>query len=258
MTYNRYMKKLIFLSLLFFVFTSVHAQSLTVTGCLELNASIRQGMKDTSTSSNVYALQSFLKVRNYMTANPTGYFGTQTLKAVKAFQKANNISATGLVGPMTRTAIQKISCVSAIPDPVSPAIPQLPTPVPPVPVVETPVVPTPPVVEDVILTAPNNSSLKVKTDGTISIYATSLLVRGSITGGARSGTEQWFELTTNPIVYKLSETKTTAKAPQRTDDIFEEVIDGLTSNTTYYYRACAENVSLGQKSCGGTVSVKTN
>jgi hypothetical protein len=59
-------------------------------------------------------------------------------------------------------------------------------------------------------------------------------------------------------VYKLSETKTTAKAPQRTDDIFEEVIDGLTSNTTYYYRACAENISLGQKSCGGTVSVKTN
>lgn len=257
------MKKIIFLSLLLFVFSSASAQSLTITGCLELNSNVRQGMKDSASSSNVYALQSFLKVNNYMTASPTGYFGVQTLKGVKSFQKASNITPTGFVGSLTRAEIKKISCLVEIPAPVSTTTPVIIPVVPTTPVVETPVIvppvtPVVPVVEDVILTAPNNSSLKVKTDGTISIYNTSVMVRGSITAGARSGTEQWFELTTNPNVYKLSETKTTAKVSQRTNDIFEEVIDGLTSGVTYYYRACAENVSVGQKSCGGTVSVKTN
>lgn len=253
------MKKIIFLSLLLFVFSSVSAQSITITGCLELDTNIRQGMRDGTSSSRVYALQSFLKTNNYIAVNPTGYFGVLTLKGVKDFQKANNIIPTGFVGPITRAAIQKISCKVVITEP-APVVTPNPIPTTPnVPVIETPTpVPTTPVVEDVILTAPNNSSLRVKTEGVVSLTSDSVLVRGSVTAGARSGTERWFELTKNPSVYKLSETTISIRVPQRTNDNFQQLFSGLTSATNYYYRVCAENVSVGQKSCGSTVSIKTN
>lgn len=255
------MKKIIILFLLLFVFNFTNAQSITITGCLELNSNIRKGMKDSASSSNVYALQSFLKVNNYMTANPTGYFGALTLKGVKAFQKANNISTTGLVGPLTRAEIKRISCEISTPLPMPPVEPEIP--VPAIPVVEAPVVPilltvpVAPIVEDVILPAPNNSSLRVRTDGTVSIASESLLVRGTVTAGARSGTESWFELTTNPTIYKVSESTVSTKTSKRTNTRFEHLFSGLKANTTYYYRACAGNTSLGQKSCGATVSSTT-
>ncbi len=257
------MKKIIFLSLLFFVFGSVSAQSLTITGCLELNSNMRQGMKDSTASSNVYALQSFLKVNNYMNANPTGYFGVLTLKGVKAFQKANNITPTGFVGPLTRAEIKKISCLVKVPDPVSPVIPESIPVIPVTPVVEVPapvvpMVPVTSIVEDVILTTPNNSSLRVRTDGVVTLSNNSVTVKGTITAGARSATQRWFEITTNPTVYKMSETTISLKKLQRSNDNFTEVLVGLKPATNYYYRACAENVDLGQKSCGGTVSVITN
>jgi hypothetical protein len=257
------MKKFIFLLLLSFVFSSASAQTLTVSGCLELNSNIRQGMRDSGASSYVYALQSFLKTNNQMTVNPTGYFGVLTLKGVKNFQKVNNITPTGFVGPLTRAKIKEISCVIKITDPAPVPIPENPPVTPNVPVVETPapvptVTPTAPVVEDVILTSPNNSSLRVKTDGTISINSTSVVVKGSVTAGARSATMRWFEITTNPSVYKMSETTISTKKPQKANDNFIEVLEGLKPDTNYYYRACAENADLGQKSCGGTVSVKTN
>ncbi len=252
------MNKLIFILLSFFVFHFASAQNSIANGCLDLNSNIRQGMKDTTSSDGIYALQSFLRINNYMTVNPTGYFGVQTLKGVKVFQKAHKITATGFVGPLTRAEIKKISCTTNIPEPIisvgseTPAI---------TPIVEVPVVPiesTVPVVEDVILSAPNNSSLRVKTEGVISITTDSLVVRGKVTAGARSGTERWFELTRNPDVYKLSETTISPKIPQRTNNNFEQSFSGLVSGATYYYRACADNISLGQKSCGSSVSITVN
>lgn len=249
------MKKLTFLLLSFFVFNVASAQSSVVAECLKLNSNIRQGMKDSNASNSVYTLQSFLKTNNYITVNPTGYFGAQTLKGVKAFQKAQNISTTGMVGPLTRSAIEKMSCISNIPETPVESVTSTPT----IPVVEVPAVPpAPPVVEDVILTAPNNSSLKVRTDGVVTIATDSLLVRGSIIAGARSSTQRWFELTRNQDVYKLSETTSSPKTPQRTNDNFQQLFTGLTSGVTYYYRVCADNVDIGQKSCGSSVSVKTN
>lgn len=254
------MKKTISLFVLFFAVSFVPAQSIASTGCLDLSQNIHQGNKDSNLHGDIYALQSFLKSSNFLTVNSTGYFGVQTLKAVKAFQKANNITATGFVGPLTRSQIKKISCTATVADPAPVAPPET---IPTVPVVDTPasippVTPIVPVVEDVILTAPNNSSLRVRTDGIVTINATSIIVKGSITAGARSGTLIWFETTTNPTVYKLSETKISLKKPQRTNNNFTEVIEGLKPETTYYYRACAETIDLGHKSCGGTVSVLTN
>lgn len=37
----------------------------------------------------------------------TGYFGSKTFSAVRAYQKANGITATGFVGPKTRSALNK-------------------------------------------------------------------------------------------------------------------------------------------------------
>jgi len=38
---------------------------------------------------------------------PTGYFGSQTLKAVKDFQLAKGLTVDGIVGPQTRTALNQ-------------------------------------------------------------------------------------------------------------------------------------------------------
>ncbi len=46
--------------------------------------------------------EGFLKI-----ASPTGYFGSQTLKAVKDFQLVNNLTADGIVGPKTREALNR-------------------------------------------------------------------------------------------------------------------------------------------------------
>lgn len=246
------MNKLIFFLLSFFIFHFVSAQTIVTSSCVDLHSNIRQGMKDSISSGNVYTLQSFLKANNYMTVNPTGYFGVQTLKGVKLFQKAVGIIPTGFVGPLTRAEIKKISCVTDVFEPIVPTV---------TPIVEVPVVPTEsvvPVVEDVILTAPNNSSLRVKTEGVVSTTTDSVVVRGRVTAGARSGMERWFELTKNPDVYKLSETTISPKIPQRTNAGFEQLFSGLVSGTTYYYRVCVDNISLGQKTCGNSMSVTTN
>ncbi len=40
-------------------------------------------------------------------SSPTGYFGSQTLKAVKDFQTANGLASDGIVGPKTREVLNK-------------------------------------------------------------------------------------------------------------------------------------------------------
>lgn len=53
-------------------------------------------------SDDVKELQSVLAIKGYFSGTISGYFGWQTEEAVKAFQAANNLSATGYVGPLTR------------------------------------------------------------------------------------------------------------------------------------------------------------
>jgi hypothetical protein len=83
----------------------------TSSSCVELTSTtLRYRAKDADTNNEVTTLQEFLNENNYLTTAPTGFFGSGTLKAVKAFQKANNLNPTGYVGPNTRTAIKTISC----------------------------------------------------------------------------------------------------------------------------------------------------
>jgi peptidoglycan hydrolase-like protein with peptidoglycan-binding domain len=220
--------------------------------CLDIKINLHQGVRGTSLKDEVLSLQKFLFSKGYLKVNPTGFFGLQTLNSVKLFQKDNNIVSTGYVGPMTRAFIQKTTCTPVVVE----TPPQVEVPI----VVPIPEITNPPVVPviDEILTSGNLSSLRIKTIGIISVTSNSLLVQGEVTAGARSGTTRWFEITTNPLVYKTSETIVSEKLPQRSNDRFNASFTGLKSGTTYYYRACAENTSLGQKTCGNTTSMSTS
>jgi len=71
------------------------------TGTYTFNADLEFGMNN----NDVRQLQIILKAQGYLTAEPNGNFGYQTLTAVKAYQKANGLSVTGFVGPLTRAVL---------------------------------------------------------------------------------------------------------------------------------------------------------
>lgn len=66
------------------------------------NTVLYQGMR----STNVTVLQSNLKTLGYFNYGPTGYFGELTTKSVIAYQKANKLTADGIVGNLTQTEIK--------------------------------------------------------------------------------------------------------------------------------------------------------
>ncbi len=47
-----------------------------------------------------------------MTGNTTGYFGLATQKAVRSFQKNNNLISSGIVAAITRAKIKSVSCAA--------------------------------------------------------------------------------------------------------------------------------------------------
>jgi peptidoglycan hydrolase-like protein with peptidoglycan-binding domain len=63
-----------------------------------------------SENSEVLTLQTILTAQGYLSAYPNGYFGYQTVKAVRAFQSDNGIMPTGIVGESTRNALDEFSC----------------------------------------------------------------------------------------------------------------------------------------------------
>ncbi len=77
------------------------------TVCPTLSEDFGRGYSDKhSRGDAVSALQRFLeKARADYSAGVTGYFGPETEGAVKAWQAAHGVPATGFVGPLTRAAI---------------------------------------------------------------------------------------------------------------------------------------------------------
>lgn len=61
-----------------------------------------------SYGDQVSALQSLLTLEGTFADEPTGQFGPRTFKAVVTFQKLKGISATGYVGPKTRSLLNNI------------------------------------------------------------------------------------------------------------------------------------------------------
>jgi peptidoglycan hydrolase-like protein with peptidoglycan-binding domain len=65
---------------------------------------------ENSDVKDVTTLQQFLKTKGYLDADATGYYGMQTMAAVRSFQKANGLTSDGLVGFSTRSKIKALSC----------------------------------------------------------------------------------------------------------------------------------------------------
>ena len=63
------------------------------------------GDKDANGDTYVLEAQKALFRLGYLKSDPTGYFGEQTLEAVKAFQKKSGMAADGIIGPSTRKVL---------------------------------------------------------------------------------------------------------------------------------------------------------
>lgn len=74
--------------------------------CLNLTVNLSKN----SRSASVFSLQVFLVDKGFLVIQPTGYFGTLTVSAVKNYQKSRGITPTGAVFALTRQAIKKDSC----------------------------------------------------------------------------------------------------------------------------------------------------
>jgi len=76
----------------------------TSAGITALSGDLSVGLMD---NGDVKKLQAYLKQKGFFpeTVTPNGWFGPVTLAAVRAFQKANNISENGIVGAKTRAII---------------------------------------------------------------------------------------------------------------------------------------------------------
>lgn len=64
-------------------------------------------LRKTSSSGYVTRLQNALNVLGYFPVQPTGYFGSETENAVKAYQTAKGLAADGIAGRATLTALNK-------------------------------------------------------------------------------------------------------------------------------------------------------
>lgn len=89
------------------------APAVSAATCTSLTRELAYGSNDKTAGGEVLKLQNYLKDAGYLSVAPNGNFGPSTQAAVKAFQSANGIPATGNVGPLTRLAVQVRSCSSA-------------------------------------------------------------------------------------------------------------------------------------------------
>jgi peptidoglycan hydrolase-like protein with peptidoglycan-binding domain len=72
------------------------------------------------TGEDILHLQQFLNTHGFIIAvqgpgspgNETSTFGNKTYQALIKFQKANNLPATGYLGPLTRAALASLSATS--------------------------------------------------------------------------------------------------------------------------------------------------
>lgn len=78
--------------------------------CVDLKSDMKFKARDENTSGGVSELQDFLGLYGYFLSEPSGYFGKSTVTAVKSFQSANGLIASGIVGPYTREKVKSISC----------------------------------------------------------------------------------------------------------------------------------------------------
>jgi peptidoglycan hydrolase-like protein with peptidoglycan-binding domain len=67
------------------------------------------------TGNDIKELQTYLNTNGYNTGTPDGVYGTGTSQAIVLFQKSNNLTADGSVGPKTLSYISKLSPTTTTP-----------------------------------------------------------------------------------------------------------------------------------------------
>ncbi len=87
-------------------------------------------LKRGDTSDAVRAMQQQLISLGYLTGRADGVFGVKTFEALKTFQRANRLSADGIAGSKTLSALDSPSAVSANGKVQQPAPTPVPTPAP--------------------------------------------------------------------------------------------------------------------------------
>jgi hypothetical protein len=86
----------------------------SVSSCVKLTVSMKEGSRDGNSSSQVSELQYYLNKAKYLRNDPTGFFGPATQNAVKSFQRRNQIYPNGVVGAYTRAKIAELSCSTVL------------------------------------------------------------------------------------------------------------------------------------------------
>ena len=76
-----------------------------VTGTPAAENSVWKTLRSGDSGTEVKQLQENLIQMGYMSGTPDGKYGTKTVEAVKAFQKANKLNADGTAGPQTLKAV---------------------------------------------------------------------------------------------------------------------------------------------------------
>ncbi|MEN9881321.1 MAG: putative peptidoglycan binding domain, partial [Candidatus Parcubacteria bacterium] len=74
--------------------------------CTDLPRNLHRGME----SVTVSFLQSFLLEKGFLEGEATGFYGDNTVDAVKAYQSAKDLPVTGMVYDFTREAIRAETC----------------------------------------------------------------------------------------------------------------------------------------------------
>jgi peptidoglycan hydrolase-like protein with peptidoglycan-binding domain len=92
----------------------VSAGYFNTTPVITCNQTITRVLQLGSQNSDVLTLQNYLSRAGYLQANPNGYFGYQTKRAVQTFQADNYIRVTGVVGEQTRNALNERLCDNSV------------------------------------------------------------------------------------------------------------------------------------------------
>ena len=104
----------------------VLAMSLAVMMLL-LSTGIAEVLRYGKEGDEIAKLQTVLTELNYEVGEVDGKFGKNTLKAVKAFQKANGLKVDGRVGDLTKAKLTELTGVVFAPDEEPKPAPVIPT-----------------------------------------------------------------------------------------------------------------------------------
>lgn len=96
--------------------------------CTNLPTDLAIGATNSSSNNMVGMLQTFLINEGFLVTTSIGRFGPATEEAVIRFQRANSLSASGFVGPLTRALIKSRTCTTpTTPAPSTPVSTPAPT-----------------------------------------------------------------------------------------------------------------------------------